>query len=301
MKLDVTGFGALNMDKLFYVDHLAKKDEESFVMEYTEAPGGSAANTIVGLARLGLNTGYIGKLSNDGIGKLLLQDLINENVDTKGIIMSKEGLSGIVFCFVDKNGERAMYVMAGVNDALTLEEIDIDYCRNTKFLHLTSFIGKKPFETQKTLIKNLTNSDVSLDTGMFYSMKGLQALKPLIKRCFVLFLNGSELKVLTGENYIKGSKSLIEEGAQIVAVKLGNKGCYVTDGREKHLVEPYKVKVVDTTGAGDAFCAGFLYSLLKNKDLYVCAKLGNFLASQKISKRGAREGLPSLSDLPTYL
>jgi len=78
---------------------------------------------------------------------------------------------------------------------------------------------------------------------------------------------------------------------------LGSKGCYVTDGRESHHVEAFKVKVVDTTGAGDAFCAGFLYGLISGKSLYECGRLGNFVASRCIIKMGARTGLPTLADL----
>ena len=82
-----------------------------------------------------------------------------------------------------------------------------------------------------------------------------------------------------------------------MAIKLGRNGCFVTDGKESHVVEPFKVKAVDTTGAGDAWNAGFLYGLIKNKSLWECGKLGNFVASRCITKMGARTGLPRLADL----
>jgi ribokinase len=84
---------------------------------------------------------------------------------------------------------------------------------------------------------------------------------------------------------------------KVVAVKLGSRGCYVTDGRQSHSVEAFKVNVVDTTGAGDAFCAGFLYGLLKHKSLEECGRIGNFVASRCTTKMGARVGLPTLKDL----
>ncbi|MCW4035226.1 MAG: carbohydrate kinase family protein, partial [Candidatus Bathyarchaeota archaeon] len=86
-------------------------------------------------------------------------------------------------------------------------------------------------------------------------------------------------------------------GVNVVAVKLGNRGCYVFDGKEGFTVEAFKVNAVDTTGAGDAFCAGFLYGLLKQKDLYECGRLGNFVASRCVEKMGARTGLPTLEEL----
>jgi ribokinase len=110
--------------------------------------------------------------------------------------------------------------------------------------------------------------------------------------------NAFELEMLTGETEIpKGAALLIEMGVKIVAVKLGGKGCYVTDGHEKRTVEPYKVNVVDTTGAGDAFDAGFLYGLIHDKSIFECGQLGNFVASKSITKMGAREGLPYAKDL----
>ncbi len=296
MSLDVICFGALNMDKLYRVNRIAKEEEESVIIGFKESPGGSAANTAVGLARLGIKTGYIGKVSNDREGRLLLDNFKMEGVDTRGIMVSKEGRSGVVIGFVDVKGERALYVSPSVNDTIEFKEIDLEYARSAKILHLTSF-EDKPFKAQQTLVKTLPKIEVSLDPGELYARKGLTTLKPLIKRSFVVLLNENEIKLLTGENYREGAKTLVNEGVSIVAAKLGKRGCYVTDGKETHLIEPYKVKVVDTTGAGDAFCAGFLYGLIKNKSLHECGRLGNFVSSRCIREAGAREGLPRLSDL----
>jgi len=98
---------------------------------------------------------------------------------------------------------------------------------------------------------------------------------------------------------VEGAKFLIDEGVDVVAVKLGGRGCYVTDGTEEHFIKPYIVDVVDTTGAGDAFNAGFLYGLVRNKTLKMCGLLGNYTASRCIMKAGARNGLPRLRELPS--
>lgn len=299
MKFDVICFGALNVDRLYRVNRIAGRDEESFIIDFKEAPGGSAANTAVGLARLGLKTGFIGKVSDNREGKLLLNDFKRQNVDVNGIIVSKEGRSGVAMGYVDTKGDRALYIDPGVNDSLELKEIDLKYADNTAFLHLTSFIGEKPFKAQKELVRGLRDVRISFDPGELYARKGLTVLKLMIERSFVMLPSENELKLLTGKKYDEGSKILMKKGVSIVAVKLGERGCYVTDGKESYLVEPYKVEVVDTTGAGDAFCAGFLYGLIKNKDLYECGRLGNFVASRCIEKVSAREGLPRLSDLRT--
>jgi len=300
MNFDVVCFGALNMDRLYKVDRIAKEGEERLITDFMEAPGGSAANTAAGLARLGVKTGFIGKVANDREGQLLLEDFRREGVDTNGIIVSREGRSGVVMGYVDEKGERALYVDPGVNNSLGFEEIDVEYAGSTRFLHLTSFVGDKPFMAQRRLVEALSGKrvKVSFDPGDLYARKELAALKPIVEKCFIVFPNENELRLLTGEGYEKGSKALIKLGVSIVAVKLGRRGCYVTDGKESHLIEPFKVKVVDTTGAGDAFCTGFLYGLINNKGLRECGKLGNFVASRCITEIGARKGLPRLSDLP---
>lgn len=297
-EFDVVGFGALNVDKLFKVNKIAGKDEESFVIEYKESCGGSAANTIVGLARLGLNTGFVGKVADDREGRLLLDNFKKENINTNGIVVSKRGRSGVVMGFVDKSGERALYVAPGVNDTIDFKEVSANYVKRTRFLHLTSFVSEKPLESQKKLVKQLPEHvKVSFDPGMLYAKKGLSVLRPIVRRVFAILPNKVELRLLTGKEFEDGAKTLIGEGVRVVAVKLGRKGCFVTNGEESYMVKSFKVNVVDTTGAGDAWNAGFLYGVLKKKSLWECGKLGNFVAARCIMKMGARTGLPRLTDL----
>ena len=298
-RFDVVGFGALNVDKLFKVNRLAKAEEESFIEDYAEACGGSAANSAVGLARLGCKVGFIGKVGCDKEGDSLVNDFRKEGVDVNGTIREKHGKSGSVLGFVDKKGARALYIDSGVNDTITFDEINVEYASQAQFLHLTSFVGEKSFQTQKRLLAALPKSvRVSFDPGVLYARKGFAYLEPIIKKTYVLMPNAIELELLTGEpDYCKGADFMVGRGVKIVAVKLGGDGCYVTDGRERHLIEPFKVKVVDTTGAGDAFCAGFLYGLINGKSLFECGRVGNFVASRCVMKLGARAGLPFGKDL----
>ena len=296
---DVVGFGALNVDRLFKVNRIAAAEEESFVTDYAETCGGSAANTTVGLARLKCKVGFIGKVASDREGKLLLQDFKKEGVDTGGIVHAKQGRSGTVTGFVDEKGERALYIDSGVNDTIEMQEIDTMYALKTKFLHLTSFVGEKSFQTQIELLKRMPDGvKVSFDPGALYARKRLSKLEPILKKTYVMMPNSGELEKLTDiAEYCRGADFLLQKGVKIVAVKLGSRGCYVTDGRESHLIEAFKVNVVDTTGAGDAFCAGFLYGLIKEKSLSECGRIGNFVASRCVMKMGARSGLPRVDDL----
>ena len=293
------GFGALNVDKLFKVERIAKAEEEGFIENYAEACGGSAANTAIGLARLGCKVGFIGKVGSDREGDLLLKDFLAEGVDTAGTIRTDQGTSGSVMGFVDKKGARALYINSGVNDTITLNEVNAIYASRAQFLHLTSFVGETSFQTQKRLLDAIpTNVKVSFDPGALYARKGYAAVEPILRKTYVFMPNAIELELLTGKlDYCKAADLMVGQGVKIVAVKLGAKGCYVTDGRERHLIEALKVNVMDTTGAGDAFCAGFLYGLINEKDLEECSRLGNFVASRCIIQMGARAGLPFAKDL----
>ncbi len=87
MKMDAVGFGALNLDKLFMVNRIAHEDEESYITSKSESCGGSAANTLIGLSRLGIKTGFIGKIATDSEGSLLHNNLQNENINTKECLL----------------------------------------------------------------------------------------------------------------------------------------------------------------------------------------------------------------------
>jgi ribokinase len=298
-KFDVIGFGALNVDTLLKVDKIAGAEEESFIRDYTEACGGSAANTVVGLARLGCKVGFIGKVADDHEGNLQIDCFKAEGVNTDGIIHSPKGKSGVCLGFVDKKGARALYINPGVNDIIESRELQYEYVSQTEILHLSSFVGEKSFRAQKKVLSGLPEGvKISFDPGSLYAQKGFSAIEPMIQNSFVMMPNAVELKLITGESDIpEGAAMLIGAGVKIVAVKLGDKGCYVTNGEEKKTIAPFKVPVVDTTGAGDAFNAGFLYGLIHNRSLGECGRIGNFVAAKSVMKMGARDGLPKEEDL----
>ncbi len=298
-RFDVVGFGALNVDTLLKVEKIAGAEEESHITDYTEACGGSAANTTVGLARLGCKVGFVGKIANDPEGKLQIECFKSEGVDTGGIVHASKGKSGVCFGFVDKKGARALYINSGVNDQIEFRELQAPYVTDTQFLHLSSFVGEKSFRTQKKLLSFLPDTiKISFDPGSLYAQKGFSAIEPIIQNSYVMMPNELELQLITGEREVpKGAAALLNAGVKIVAVKLGAKGCYITNGQEKQTIQPFKVPVVDTTGAGDAFDAGFLYGLLHYKTIAECGRVGNYVAAQSVTKMGARAGLPYEKDL----
>ncbi len=297
-KGDAIGFGAINMDKIYSVNSIPQKDEEVFVTGLELHPGGSAANTIVGLARMEMRAGIMGKVGNDEDGDLFMQDFHREGVDTTAII-SGDGRSGNAMVLVDKRGNRAIIVDPGVNDTIHYSEMNLDHISKFRLLHLTSFICKESEESLEVQQKLLDNfeGEISFDPGMVYARRGLKGLKKLLSFTSIFMPNESELRMLTGENYRKGAAIILDEGPDVVAVKLGSRGCYITDGEQEIEVPADPVKVVDTTGAGDAFNAGFIFGYLNDSELEKCGKLGNTVAGHCIQHKGARKGLPHLKDI----
>lgn len=281
------------MDKIYRVDKIPGKDEEGFVRDLQLSPGGSAANTIVGLARLGIKSAYIGKVGNDLEGQILLEDLKREGVETKAVIKAN-GRSGTAIIFVDDRGNRAILVDPGVNDTIRYEEIDLELAKKFKLLHLTSFICKNGLDSlnsQKRLVNEF--EAVSFDPGMPYAERGLKELLPILKKTTIFLPNRTEIEKIFGMDYKSSAEKCLELGIQIVVVKLGSEGCWIKTSNKELVAKPFAVKVVDTTGAGDAFNAGFLYGFLKGMSIEDCGKIGNYVASLCIQELGARKGLPS--------
>jgi ribokinase len=296
--MNFIGIGALNLDRLYKVSRIAKGDEEIAIEETVEEPGGSAANTLYALGKLNLSVGFMGAVGSDAEHEKILRSLSEVGVDTTHIKIKENARTGLVIGLVDPAGERALYIAPGANNMLSFEDLDMEYLKNAAILHMTSFVDESQLIVQKKVIESLeSTTKVSFAPGSLYVKKGLKAISSIIQRSHVLFLNESEAKILTGKEYESASKFLIDMGCKVVAITLKDRGCFVTDGNESEHVEAIKANVRDTTGAGDAFCAGFLYGLSEGKEMKQCGIIGNFLASRCISEMGARKGLPSKEEL----
>ena len=201
LNAEIIGFGALNVDRLYSVDKIVSHDEESFITSETDTPGGSAANTIVGLARLGCSTSIIGKIAEDDEGDLIEYNLAVNGVYTNNLIYSESGSTGKCIGFVDKNGERCLYISPGVNDDIKIGEINPLNIMRCKIMHYTSFVGDS-FNTQIELLEKLSKETLlSFDPGMLYVEKGFDELKPILERTDILLINESELRLLCNNDY----------------------------------------------------------------------------------------------------
>ncbi len=317
--IQLVGLGAMNMDYIYKVERILGDGEtierspeyEDSELEFLgKFPGGSAANTIYGLARLGIKTGFIGAIGDDADGKVLVKDFQTIGVAAGQIKVKANAKTGLATCLIDKLNSRKISVSPGsANSLLAMKDIDLDYLNRTEVLHVSSFVDDKQFKVLLELIGRLESSvKISFSPGSLYVSKGLPTLTPLLARTHLLFINQSEMRQLTGGDFDSGARRCLDLGCHIVVVTLGGgesyknrmATSYIRTADGEYVVEPGDKSIIsaaDTIGAGDAFATGFLYGYLNGKGLEECGHLGDIVARFSISRVGARTGLPTLNQL----
>ena len=314
---DVVGFGALNVDLMYQADLSAiaeivrnarpgtettlPREEMYRLLQELErrghfkhkAAGGQAANTVVALSRMGFRCGYIGCVGDDEEGTFLTDAL--ESVDTAGVV--GQGKSGVCVVILDETGERTMIVFPNANDTMCYERVNVAYVSGARFVYLTSFVGEQPFEAQKKLVEEVGNGcRIALDPGELYARRGLDQLREIIEQAEIVFATDSEIETLTGMDYLRGCQEVLAVGASIIACKRGQKGSYIVSRDIAFEIPAQAVDVVDTTGAGDVYAAGFIAGLLRGASLQRCASFASRAAAKSVTGYG-RSCYPDESDL----
>lgn len=317
----IVGFGALNLDLIFEVEDLksisshkgrlepgkeAFGSDEDFqhLLEQlnrfgtlkSKSGGGSAANTIFALTRMGFPTKFIGKVGEDEEGDFLLENLKPVKIDW----IRRGQRSGVCLVVLDRRQDRFLFVRGNANSSLGIDEIDLNALEDIFWVHLTSFTGDLPFEAQKFLLSNLDSSvKVSLDPGEIYARKGLKKMLPLIKRSHILFVTEREIRLLTDRDLSAGARRLMEVGPSILVCKRGQQGSHVFTQQGDFEVPALKVEVVDNTGAGDVYNAGFLAGVFLGKPLEERALFATKIAAKSLTGYG-RNRYPTKEDLEEF-
>ena len=279
LSVDIIGLGTCNADFILKIPRFVSGDDEVEVEQFFSSLGGSASNFCVALSRLNVNTGIMARVGTDDIGRWALDKFKKEGVDIERLI-PVEGSTGMTFIAVDPSGERSIYSFTGANKHFMVDELDIDYIKNSKILHISGIYLEVADEASKHAYQ------LSLNPGTLLSAFGINKLSPIIKRTKFLFLNKKELFLLTKKDLIDGTQLLLEKGVPIVIVTQGCEGASVYTQQEIIHSSACEVKAVDTTGAGDAFAAGFLAAYNKNKDISYCLKYANHVAAECVQKWG---------------
>lgn len=260
---------------------------------------GGSANVAFYISQLGSNSAFIGKVGDDYWGRLFLDDLRKNNI-TANVSISRTENTGVVFVLVFPDGERCFIDDRGANVGLKYEEIALDLIRDSKYIFFSGYSFQD--ETILNCIRKLLDVTAN-DTSIIFN-PGAPNLAKEFRESFsnfireyvsILILNEAEAKYLTqGHSENEVIDSLLSL-ADTVALTKGERGSIVTRRGERHEIAASPIKVVDTTGAGDAYTAGFIYGLSHGRDIKSAGEFASKVAREVVACLGARVELSGLT------
>ena len=269
-------------------------------------PGGSAANCAIVAARLGARVEFVGVTGSDYLARMLIDDMQDNGVGVQHLRQTAEP-TAVIAVMIHPGGERTFYSFRGAAISAPYGPIPADLIQPGDFLHLSgySFQDECSRGTAHRLIAQgkAAGATISLDPSFHSAQDFRNKLLPVMGDVDIIFPNGEEAKRITGESAVERAAAAIRSfGPKTVVIKLGAAGCHLAVHRGGVHVPAYPAReVIDTTGAGDAFCGGFLTGLLRGLEAPDAARLGHAAAAQVIACRGGHAGAPTLSEVYQYL
>jgi len=250
--------------------------------------GGSASNTIVGLARLCIETGFMGRIGKDYFGKFYKEDLDKYNI--KSHLTEVNEASGVASTFISKDGERTFGTYLGAAALLNAEELNEKDFKDYTYFYIEGYLVQSHALIRRAIeLAKEAGAKVILDLASYNVVEEnrefLLEIIPLYTD--IVFANEEEVKSLLNMEAEEAVSALAKQTG-IAIVKTGEKGSWIQQGNEKVFVPAHKVNCVDTTGAGDLYAAGFIYGLINNCTLSVSGQIGTLLAAHVIQKIGAK-------------
>lgn len=255
--------------------------------ESSMAPGGSAANTIHALSKMGIESGFISFIGKDEIGKFFENSM--SSVGVKSYLFHSDTASGTARTIISADGERTFATNLGASLELNERVITSDIFKQWDYCYAEGYlIANKPVFMKTISTAKACGCKVILDLASFNVVEeNRDFLNELLPQIDIIFANEEEAKALT---LMSAEESLhyIAEKVEIAVVKVGKNGSLIKRGNEVVQIGCNKIDVVDTTGAGDMYAAGFLYGLINDYDLESCGIIGNHLAESIIQVIGAK-------------
>ena len=257
--------------------------------------GGSVANSIVCIAQNKLNTAFIGKVKDDAMGKKFAEGLAKENVHFKISQSPTDNYTGRCLILVSPDAERTMNTYLGTSQELTEQDIDTKIIEESSMLYLEGYLWD--LDNAKKAIRKAIESARKSDAIVAFSISDQfcvdrfrdEFLEIVYNYADIIFANESEIKSLFETNELESAIKECQNTKKIFAITLGEKGAKIIENNEIIEINPEKIEnLVDTTGAGDLFAAGFLDFYLKGNNLFNGGTKGVNLASKIIQKYGAR-------------
>lgn len=292
--LDICIIGHMCVDVMIKpLERLPPKGQLIFLDNFHVSPGGCGLNPAVYLSKMGIKTAILGKTGSDYLGNIIISTFKEAEVDYEGLKrVSEEGTSGTLVA-IDKTGERTLMHYLGTNGTLCFEDINLDYISNTKVLFIggTFIIPRFDGEDTAKILKLAKEKNVLcvLDTAWDASGQWMSKIEISLEYLDWFMPSYEEAVQLSGKTELEHiSEEFFKKGVKNVIVKLGADGCFVREKDKKSYYVPAlkNFAVKDTSGAGDAFCAGFLSGLIRGETVQRSAELGNVVGALCVSEIG---------------
>ena len=287
----------LNKARMTLVD----KERSNFLLQNMKNPiyeaGGSAANTAYWISQLGGNAGFIGKISNDDLGKQFKSSLNDSGLKDYTVFESEDNQTGLCAIFITPDGERTMNTYLGAGEHLSVDDLHIDAIKEAKILYMEGYLWDKPSSKSAFLNAAKINKEsgglnsISLSDVFCVEMHRDSFISFITDDIDYVFCNEDELNSLTLQSSTNESFKYFEEKfpkVKELICTLGSEGAVILKNGERHSFEATETRVVDKTGAGDFFAAGYLYGLQKDLTVDKSANFANKSAAHVISEIGVR-------------
>ena len=252
------------------------------------ASGGSAANTIHGIAKLGIETAFIGKIGKDKVGEVFKSDVLESNIHP--ILIESATPSGEAIAFITPDSERTFATYLGAAVELSQDDITPELFDGFSIFHIEGYLlYNHPLMLKAVKIAKEKGMEISIDMASFNVVEdNLEFLKDFVREYIdIVFANEEEAKAFTGMEP-EGALEEIAKMCKIAVVKIGKNGSFIKKGNKKVQVGVIDAKSIDTTGAGDLYAAGFLYGLVNKLDLERSGKIGALLSGKVVELMGPK-------------
>jgi len=300
---DVCVVGSLNMDMVVNVDRIPNIGETVLANGFKKIPGGKGANQAVAARRMGSSVVMVGCVGDDENGRILIDNLDKDGIDTAYIKKDLETPTGIALIYVDKEGRNNISVYPGANLQINKEDVN----------KLNSIIESKVVITQfetpvETAIESFKLAKKNKRITILNPAPARQIPDELIQLSDIIIPNETETEVITGikpidEKSIKDAADImLHKGAKYVIITLGEKGAAIVNKEKFVIVEAYKVNAVDTTAAGDSFIGGLAHYISKKDNLSFdilqdAVKFANKVSAIAVTREGAQSSIPYMWEL----
>ena len=285
--------------------HSILKELENRSLKIEHAAGGSGANTMIGIAQLGGHSAFTGKIGFDPRGDQYRNDLEDKGV--KAALGAGEGMTGSSLILVSNDGSRTMNTHLGMCQELEPDDIDEKVLSSTSILYLTGFLWDT--ESQKASVRHALEMAENLPVKVALSLsdpfcveRHHQDFNELIRsRVDLLFCNQEEAFTMMETQVTQEALAGLSENVETVVMTLGNRGSLICNQGQIYYIDPIEVEVVDTTGAGDAYAAGFLYGFSHDQSIMNCGRIASVMAGTVIEQIGTRIENTSMKTLKERL